>query len=70
MNQHLINGAVCAASIYVARKIQPIEKVMDGGVVSNGKTVPIIPADFMSKNQWSAAFWIIPAVAAYYLAKN
>jgi hypothetical protein len=67
MKETLILGVVGAAAIYAARQIPAVGDIMDKGVTSNGKLLPV--PDVMPKNGWSALFVAIPAGIAYYLSK-
>lgn len=69
LKETLILGAVGAAGIYAARAFVPsVGVVMDKGVPTTRGTIPLVP-EIMTKNSWSFAFTLIPAIGAWYLSK-
>lgn len=69
LKETLILGAAGAVAIYAARSMVPsIGAAMDKGVPTTRGTLPLVP-EIMTRNSWSFAFTLIPAVGAWYLSK-
>lgn len=63
-----VAGLFGVGALYIARQTPMISDGMRRAAPWNGKSVPMVP-EVMVRNDWSAAWWAIPAVGAYYLSK-
>lgn len=64
----LLLGVVGAAGIFIARKIPTVENLMDQTHGPWNRGI-LIPDTIGAKNGWSAPFWIVPALGAWYLSR-
>jgi hypothetical protein len=65
----LISGAMGAAAVFIARKIPPIEKVLDGAPANIQRADIGLPHLAVSANGFPLIYAVAPAVAAFAVAK-